>query len=472
MIKLAECVNEPLFFKAATFLIKRAIPAKLVQALRDRLVKNIKYIAENPMARDVIEKQKDMNRTLAALTRSRAKEHGYRLVQKGKTPVELESGDIVYKAKPGQEVTSEGFEQLFASPGRYERLTPEQIAAGVKPKLISGSLPSAVGFKVKVDPGGPEGIPYHMANLQGYGPTRGRPLKLHEDMRNEVLKAHMRAAVPARVTAIPGGTMFSPGSFNVSATKGRDWGRGAGIRDIDIAPKPGADLSERMNALPMWAGIEGTAGYTHFFPKIYSTSGRPELITPEIRKQMRENTINPGLMLAYDYTPGQVPLSVPKVPRGSAAASRSRKLKKVAPEEAAPAATAAPAPAATAAPAPAAAAAVAPEPPRAAPEAARAPAPAPELDAAVAQRLLRQRGIEVPPEVVSAVESGAPVTADVIRRVTSTASPVAAALGGENAIMRFVRENPGLAASLLGIPAAGLGGYGLYALTHGDEEAA
>jgi hypothetical protein len=232
------------------------------------------------MSKNYVERQKDFHRTLAALTRARAGSLGYRL------------------SRGGQEITPEGLAQTY-------------LHRGGKGKGASG-----VGFKVEVDPGGPEGIPYHMDLLQGYGATRGNPLRLHNLMREEVMAAHRAAGVPMRVTAIPGTSMADPRSFHVKISP---------KNELIVTPKWTSEFYPTLNAMPMWAGLRGKHGYTHYLNTPFglgTASATP--ITHDIRRQMRSGTMPASTTFVYDYDPSKPAprVVIPKSMRGSATAAR------------------------------------------------------------------------------------------------------------------------------------------------------
>jgi hypothetical protein len=309
-------------FNMASFLIKEAIPKKLVDAIRQRAVNTMKYLGENPMARDTLVKQKDLNRTLAAITRARAGEgYGMRLARGGKGVVS--SG---VEMKPGQKITDEGFEQMFIHPGDAAR----------------GHLPSAAGWKIETPPPGAGEIPYHLDMLQGFGKTRGRPLGLFRDMRKELADLHERANVGYRLTAIPGTKMPDPEMFNVKLLNNN--------RDVDIERVLGGVFRfPPLNAVPMWAKQHGESGFPQYLPgPVFGLTGSLKPITPELRQQMLAGKMD-NFLYGAEWKPGTPRLNVPRSKLDPAMAAE---IKSRAPEVIAPAQALGPVPTPTAAPTP------------------------------------------------------------------------------------------------------------------------
>jgi hypothetical protein len=263
-VALHEDYPNKVSVKASSFLLKEAIPKKLVEALQQRFSSRLAQVAGPKTDPAVIA---DINRTLAALTRARAGEHGYRLARtmSGRT------------RSPGQKLTPEGFSQNYISQGNPAR----------------GRKPSAITFDVKAKPGGEgAGMDYELVNLQGLGNTRGNALRLHGSMMDEVRKAHEGLLQPYTVSLTPGRAMPNPKSFDVIP------GGNAGL-DVNIERVGNWRDHEMLDALKLWLGFKGNNAFTHY----RYGSKSPVLLTNEAKAQLGRESPNKSPYLLHKWSP-------------------------------------------------------------------------------------------------------------------------------------------------------------------------
>jgi hypothetical protein len=240
------------FAKTAAYLIKRAIPKSLVDAVRARIVGNlrkIKAMGSQPGAYEALKQTyKDQARAMALLNRVSAAKAGLRLSRGGQT---IEPwGDV---------------RQLFL----------RRSAGGAAPSGFTST------FKVRHEGGEPL---YTLGHFQGYGGTKGRPMLSYRNMRRELADVHARSGLPiANIELTPGRKMPHPGAFDTRIEGGK--------LIAELNPERAKALGT-LDALMVWPHKRHGFEYMKFLnPAFVRGTDLPTHVYHKISPQLREAMI-------------------------------------------------------------------------------------------------------------------------------------------------------------------------------------